>query len=64
MQATELDDLLTVAEVAVYLKVPKSWVYERTRTGAIPVLKLGRHCRIPRRELLLWVERQGQTPTA
>ena len=50
------NDLLTVEEVAHYLRVPKSWVYERTRTRSIPVRKLGRHVRIPRNEFLAWVE--------
>jgi len=43
-----MDELLTVAEVALLLKVPKSWVYERTRgRGAdrLPVVKLGKYVR-------------------
>ena len=59
MRKLELDEFLTVDEAAAVLKVPKSWVYERTRTRAIPVRKLGRHVRIPRGELLAWVEAQG-----
>jgi len=51
-------DLLTVGEVAKYLKVPVSWVYERTRTRELPVRKLGRHVRIPKSELIDWVDRQ------
>ena len=64
MTVAELDDLLTVEEVADYLKVPKSWIYERTRTRAIPVRKIGRHVRIPRDELLAWVEREGTLQAA
>ena len=60
MQPSDLDDLLTVEEVAAYLKVPKSWVYERTRFRAIPVRKIGRHCRIPREEFLEWVNQQTE----
>jgi excisionase family DNA binding protein len=59
MQNTYLDELLTVQEAAEYLKVPTSWIYERTRTRAIPVRKIGRHCRIPRDEFLAWIEQQG-----
>ena len=54
----ESGDLLTVDEAAALLKVPKSWIYERTRTGAIPVHKLGRHLRLPARALADWVEQQ------
>ena len=55
-------DLLTVQEVAEYLRVPESWVYERTRRRAIPVRKLGRLVRIPRRDLLAWIDQEGATP--
>ena len=62
MQISELDELLTVQEVAKYLKVPVSWIYERTRTRQIPVRKIGRHCRIPRDQLLKWIEEQNGCP--
>ena len=52
-------DLLTVDEAAQVLKVPKSWIYARTRTGEIPVRKLGRHVRIPADQLAEWVESQA-----
>lgn len=58
----ELGDLLTIDEASALLKVPKSWLYERTRTGAIPVRKLGRHLRFSARELAGWVEGQRVLP--
>ena len=51
-----LPPLMTVDEAAVFLQVPKSWIYERTRTGAIPTRKLGRHVRIPSAELRAWLD--------
>ena len=63
MQFPTQDELLTVRETAQILKVPISWVYERTRNKAIPVRKLGRHVRIPRSELMAWIEREGQCPS-
>jgi excisionase family DNA binding protein len=45
---TAWDDLLTVDDVAAMLKVPKSWVYERTRRRGkdrLPFLKLGKYLR-------------------
>ena len=42
------DELLTVSEVASALKVPDSWVYERTRRSGndrIPHIKLGKYLR-------------------
>jgi excisionase family DNA binding protein len=37
--------LLTAAEVAELLAVPKSWVYAETRAGRLPHVKLGRYYR-------------------
>jgi excisionase family DNA binding protein len=40
--------LLTASEVAELLGVPKSWVYEQSRTGRIPTVTLGRYRRYRR----------------
>ena len=43
-----VDRILTVAEVAALLRVPKSWVYEHVRPGAnprLPHFKLGKYVR-------------------
>ena len=42
------DELLTVEELAAWLKVPKSWIYERVRRRdgpKLPHLKLGHYLR-------------------
>ena len=52
------DRLLTDAEAAELLAVPKSWVGEAARRGELPHIKLGRYRRYDRGELLEWVERQ------
>lgn len=59
MEMVTTNELLTVEETAQYLRVPVSWVYERTRRRAMPMRKLGRHVRIPRQELLAWIDRHG-----
>jgi excisionase family DNA binding protein len=48
-------DLMTVREVAEYLRVPVSWVYGRTRAQGIPLMRVGRHIRISKRELIAWI---------
>ena len=53
-----LDEMLTIDEVAKRFKVRKSWLYERTRTGAIPVRRLGRQLRFSARELDEWARSQ------
>ena len=60
----ERDEFLTVKEVAALLKVAPSWIYQRTRLRTIPVRKLGGHVRIPRAELLRWVDAQGDSAAA
>ncbi len=50
-------DILTPEEVAARLKVPESWVYEKTRArcrNPIPCLRLGRYIRFqwPERDKL------------
>ena len=58
---------LTVKEAADLLRVPVSWLYERTRTNSIPHIKLGKYLRFDRDELTAWVDelkRDGRGPTA
>ena len=48
IESAVLDELLTVDEVATLLKVPRSWVYEHTRSRGtppserLPYIKLGK----------------------
>ena len=54
-------DLLTLEEVAELLRVPKSWVYERTRRHSadrIPGFRLGKYWRFRRGVVLAWLEQQ------
>lgn len=53
MKTTERK-LLTVAQLAEILNVPKSWIYERTRQGqaAIPHVKLGAYVRFEAEEVI------------
>ena len=47
--------LLTASEVAELLGVPKSWVYEQSRTGRIPTVTLGRYRRYRREAIEVWL---------
>lgn len=53
-----LQELLTLDEVVAWLRVPRSWVYERTRKGQVPCLKLGKYLRFPRLALAQWLATQ------
>ncbi|WP_051276272.1 helix-turn-helix domain-containing protein [Desulfovirgula thermocuniculi] len=47
----DLPEFLTVGEVAALLRLGRSTAYELIRRGEIPSFRVGRHIRIPRREL-------------
>jgi excisionase family DNA binding protein len=55
--------LLTADQVAELLGVPKSWVYDQSRSGRIPTVTLGRYRRYRREAIEEWVreieERSG-----
>ena len=53
--------LLTVDEMAESLKVPKSWLYSRTReTGpeAMPRIKVGKYIRFEKDKVMEWLQNQ------
>lgn len=59
--------LLTAAEVAQLLGVPKTWVYEQSRAGRIPTVTLGRYRRYRSEAIAEWVRRleeRSQRPAA
>jgi excisionase family DNA binding protein len=49
----------TPKEVAEILRVPVSWVYERTRFDQMPVRRFGRLVRIPVDEFHAWEKEQA-----
>lgn len=53
------DPILTIPEVARYLKVSKSKIYELVSKKEIPHLKIGRNVRIRQVDLQVWVEKQS-----
>src|SRR5918912_4505959 len=54
--------LLTAAEVASMLGVPKSWVYEQSRRGLIPTVALGRYRRFREEAIARMIEQLEHTP--
>ena len=56
--------LLTVDELASALRVPISWVYDKTRQtgpGTIPRIKVGKYLRFELNEVMGWLEKQNAT---
>ena len=52
------DPILTIPEVARYLKISKSKIYSLVSKEEIPHLKIGRSVRILRKDLQTWMEKQ------
>jgi excisionase family DNA binding protein len=63
----DLDALLTVDEVAGFLKVSKNWVYEHTRSRGtprserLPHIKIGKYLRFEARAVRAFLERKCRT---
>ena len=55
MTSNSRESVLTVPEVAVYLKIPRSTVYKLRREGKLPAHKVGKHWRFMRDELYDWL---------
>ncbi|NQT56102.1 MAG: helix-turn-helix domain-containing protein [Desulfobacteraceae bacterium] len=54
-------NFLTVGELAETLRVPKSWVYGKTRQsgpGCIPKVQVGKYIRFRLNEVMEWIERK------
>jgi excisionase family DNA binding protein len=49
------DRLLDAGQVAELLSVPKSWVLESARSGALPCVRLGRYVRFVRGDVEAWL---------
>jgi excisionase family DNA binding protein len=57
----EQPPVMTVDEVAAYLRIPRGSVYRLAQRGGIPCQKVGRHWRFHRASLDLWLEGQATT---
>jgi excisionase family DNA binding protein len=54
-----LAPVMTVEDVAGYLRIPKSSIYKLARAGQIPGLKVGRHWRFHRETIENWLAGTG-----
>ena len=53
---TAVNEIMTVNEVAKYLRIPRSTVYKLAQRGNIPCQKVGRHWRFRKEALDRWLE--------
>jgi excisionase family DNA binding protein len=52
----ETGDVLTIQELAAYLKISKSTLYKLVREGKIPSQKIGRHWRFRKGTIDRWLD--------
>ena len=54
--------VMTIAEVAAYLRIPRGSVYKLAQRGKIPCQKVGRHWRFRREAVDTWLD-SAQSPS-
>jgi excisionase family DNA binding protein len=50
--------MLTLAEVARYLRKPNGWVYANWQSAGLPFKRIGNQLRMREAELEDWIDRQ------
>ena len=53
----ESGDVLTIDELADYLKISRSTLYKLAQEGRVPCRKVGRHWRFRKQAIDRWLER-------
>lgn len=57
-------DVLTLNEVAEYLRIPRSTAYKLAQEGKIPGQKVGRHWRFRKETVQSWLDRRQTSDPA
>lgn len=52
----DADSVLTIDDLADYLKIPKSTLYKLARAGKVPGQKVGRHWRFRKEAIDRWLD--------
>lgn len=53
-------DVLTIEDLANYLKIPKSTLYKLVREGTVPCQKVGRHWRFHKEGIDEWLKQHRE----
>ena len=56
----QADVVMTIEELSIYLKIPKSTVYKLVQDGRIPGKKLGKQWRFGKKAINEWLNNQPQ----
>ena len=58
MNSSELSIVMTIDDLAEYLKISKSTLYKLAQEGALPGQKVGRHWRFHRESVDQWLRKE------
>ncbi len=58
------DDIMTVKELADYLKIAEKTAYRFASEGKVPGFKVGSAWRFKKEEIDAWIKRQSEASTA
>jgi putative molybdopterin biosynthesis protein len=53
-----METIYAIPEVATYLKMSKSKVYDLVKKGKIPFIRIGKNVRIRQSDLMKWLDEQ------
>lgn len=59
---TDPGDVLTIGELAEYLKLSRSTLYKLAQAGKVPGQKVGKHWRFHRETIDLWLKEGRAVP--
>lgn len=54
-QVTTAHPLLQVHDVALWLRKPRSWIYDAVEDGTLPAIRIGRQLRFDANEVASWI---------
>jgi excisionase family DNA binding protein len=49
------DEVMTIEELAAYLKIPKSTLYKQAQEGKVPGQKIGKQWRFGKKAIECWI---------
>jgi excisionase family DNA binding protein len=58
--ASDADEVMTIEELAEYLKISKSTLYNLAREGALPGTKVGKHWRFHKEAVVEWLKKHPE----
>lgn len=58
--AAKREQVMTIDELAAYLKVAKSTLYKLAQTGKVPGQKVGKHWRFRKESIDTWLDANSQ----